>query len=227
MTIKTKIFQTIDTETCGLKPHNTVYDIGYTIHDKRGNIFAQRNWLVRDIITDADKMMGAFYAKKIFSYYIPALDSGKVKLADWSEIAAQMTADILTYGVDVIAAYNAGFDLAAIRATSQATGYTKAIVPHPVDRLCIWAAACQTLLNRPTYHRAAAAHGWISDAGNVRTTAEHTFRYLTGQPDFIESHTALDDALIETFILSQVFRQKKPIPYNDFSGTWQRAQKCA
>jgi len=201
--IKQKIFLTLDTETVGLPPKNFVYDVGYTIHNKAGEIFAARSFLVRDVITDPKKMMSAFYAKKIFSFYIPALDEGTMKLWD------------------------ANFDIRDMNSTN-ALLKGAPIIPRPVDRLCIWNFACNVLLNRPTYHAMADANGWRSRAGNVRTTAEHTYRYITGLTDFIESHTALHDAEIETDILTRCFAQKKTIPYNELPAMpWQIAQKVA
>ena len=225
--IKAKTFLTLDTETVGLPPLNLVYDLGYTIHNKAGVIVARRNWLIEDIITDGRAMMGAFYAKKIFSFYIPALDAQTVRLAKWVDVVEMLAADIIDYDVDVVTAYNARFDVGALRATALKM-QTGKILPRKVDLLCIWQFACETVLKSPSYHRAAAQHGWISEAQNVRTTAEHTYKYITGQPDFVEGHTALSDAEIETEILAHCFRQKKKIPYNNLSGIpWRVAQVAA
>ena len=62
MTISKNVFMVLDTETCDLS--GSVYDVGYTICDKHGTIYKTYNSLVREIFTDAQKMMGAFYAKK-------------------------------------------------------------------------------------------------------------------------------------------------------------------
>ena len=211
--MKAKTFLTLDTETVGLKPVNYVYDLAYTIHDRKGNIAAERSFLVRDIITDADKMMGAFYAKKIFNFYIPALDAGEIALHSWSDIVATIRSDISKHGVDVFNAYNARFDMGAIAATNGLLASGK-VLQKPVDILCLWTFACATLLNRPTYKNLARAQGWVSEAKNFRTTAEHTYRYISGDYDFIEGHTALSDARIETEIFAACMRQRKPIPYN-------------
>ena len=53
---------TIDTETVGLQ--GDVYDIGYCIHNKRGEIVLERNWLVEENFTNPKKMMDAFSAGK-------------------------------------------------------------------------------------------------------------------------------------------------------------------
>jgi len=223
--IKQKTILTLDTETVGLQPQNYVYDLAYTIHNKRGDIIIERSFLVRDIITDADKMMGAYFAKKIFSFYIPALDSGEAHLANWSDVAAQLADDVKNYKVDVIAAYNARFDIGAISATHSLLSSGK-VLDAKIDLLCIWHFTCRVLLNRPTYQRLAWQQNWVSDAKNIRTTAEHTYRYITGDYDFIESHTALDDARRETEILARCFAQKKSIPYNDFGVMPWRIPQC-
>jgi hypothetical protein len=60
----------------------------------------------------------------------------------------------------------------------------------------------------------------------VRTTAEKVYSYLSGNPDFIESHTALHDAQIETEILHRLLARKTPIPYNVLDHMpWRKAQK--
>ena len=79
-----KIILTLDTETADLS--GNVYDVGYIIHDKDGNIFASYNALVEEIFTDAKKMMGSFYAKKLFTHYAPMLDRSEISIISWSDI---------------------------------------------------------------------------------------------------------------------------------------------
>ena len=69
--IERKIILTLDTEACDLA--GNVYDVGYTIHNRKGEILTTYNALVAEIFTDASKMMGAFYAKKLFTHYAPCL----------------------------------------------------------------------------------------------------------------------------------------------------------
>ena len=104
MTISKNVIMVLDTETCDLS--GSVYDVGYTITNKKGDILATRNFLVREIFTDASRMMGAFYAKKMFSHYAPMLDDGLVKLTAWADIVEQIRADVSDYGINIISAYN-------------------------------------------------------------------------------------------------------------------------
>src|SRR5210317_708841 len=103
--ISAKSFMTIDTETVGLQGH--VYDIAWAIHNKKGEVILERNWLVRENFTNPKKMMGAFYAGKMFTHYADMLESGAVKMASWFDIIETLREDAATHGVNVIAAYNA------------------------------------------------------------------------------------------------------------------------
>jgi hypothetical protein len=68
-------------------------------------------------------------------------------------------------------------------------------------------------------------YSWVSEANNVRTTAEKAYAFLSGDVNFVESHTALHDAQIETIILKKLLQRKKTIPYNRLVGMpWRSAQ---
>ena len=207
---------TIDTETVGLGGH--VYDIAWCIHNKRGDIRIERNFLVEENFTDPKKMMGAFYAGKHFTHYARMLQDGEIRLTPWAEIVGTLRADMLTHGVDIIAAYNAGFDFRVLRQTHADLGGTGAIVQSPVDVLDIWQFACETKLSQKSYARIARSLGWVSPAGNIKTGAEFAYRYVSGDPEFIEDHTALSDARIEVAIMAECYRQKKSVPYGIING---------
>jgi len=220
--MKAKNFITVDTETVGLPPCNLVYDLGYTIATRK-TVLVRRSFLVKEIITDGDAMMGAFYAKKIFSHYIPALDTNEISLVSFADIANTMRKDVEEYNVSVLCAYNLNFDVSAIRATSAKLSHGK-IFSHPLDLLDLWTFASGAL-NTRLYHDLAREQGWISPAGNVRTTAEKAYAYLFGARDFVESHTALHDAEIETAILQKLLARKKRIPYGKpHYAPWKLAQ---
>ena len=69
----------------------------------------------------------------------------------------------------------------------------------------LWGLAAKILLNNASYKKSCLEHDNISASGlYFKTSAETTFQYLCNKYDFIESHTALDDAIIETYILSRI-----------------------
>lgn len=204
-----------DTETIGLQPKNHVYDFGYVIQDRAGNILFEQSHLVEEIITDAKKMMGAFYAGKIFSHYLPLVDAGMIDIRPFSYIKEEFLDVCSDNKVSVFSAYNLGFDMRALSSTNGALDSGKFLnyIPKLLD---IWQFSCEVLLNRPTYKNMAKKYKWVSEAGNIRTTAETAYRYISHQPDAVEAHTALCDARIEGEILKACFRQKKKIPYGIF-----------
>ena len=209
MTIQKKIILVLDTECCDLA--GNVYDVGYTIADRKGTILTRKNWLVEEVFTDPDKMMGAFYAKKLFSHYAPMLDAGTIGLAPWSKIVSEMQIDVDAFGVNVLAAYNLGFDRRVMRQTNERFGLGP-ILP-PMDQLDVWQFACETKLSQARYKEIARELGWVSAAGNIRTGAEYAYRFCSGDHGFIEDHTALSDAIIETKILADCYACKKSVPY--------------
>ena len=211
-----EIILVLDTETCDLT--GSVYDVGYTITNKKGDILTTYNALVREIFTDAKKMMGAFYAKKMFSHYAPMLDDQLVKMADWSEIVERIRSDVEEFNVTTVAAYNAGFDFRVMAATHKMLGNSDNVLLEKIKVLDIWQFACETKLSQKSYKKLAISRGWVSPAGNIKTGAEFCYRYTSNDHDFIEDHTALSDAIIETQILAACFAQKKRVPYGIING---------
>ena len=209
MTIAKKIIMVLDTEACDLA--GNVYDVGYTIADRKGVILTKKNFLVEEIFTDADKMMGAFYAKKLFTHYAPMLDRNTIALTPWASIVAEMQIDVDAFGVNVLAAYNLGFDRRVMRQTNNLLGLGP-IMPA-MEMLDIWQFACETKLSQQTYKDIARGNGWVSCKGNIRTGAEYAYRFCSGDHGFIEDHTALSDAIIETEIMAACYACKKSVPY--------------
>lgn len=72
----------------------------------------------------------------------------------------------------------------------------------------LWGLATKYLLDNQRYKKNCLENDMISESGLFfKTSAESTYRYLKQMFDFNESHTALDDAIIESFILSRIARK--------------------
>ena len=72
----------------------------------------------------------------------------------------------------------------------------------------LWGLATAHLLNNATYKKKCIENSMLTASGTFfKTSAESTYRYLTEKYDFDEAHTALDDATIETFILSKIAKR--------------------
>lgn len=74
----------------------------------------------------------------------------------------------------------------------------------------LWGLSCKYLLNNDDYKTQCINNKWTTASGKFfKTSAEMTYRYITNDSDFIESHTALEDAIIESEIFSEILRRTK------------------
>lgn len=72
----------------------------------------------------------------------------------------------------------------------------------------LWGLATTHLLNNVSYKKKCLENDMLTASGTYfKTSAEASYRYLKDKYDFDEAHTALEDAVIETFILSQVAKR--------------------
>jgi hypothetical protein len=220
MARKQETYLILDTETGGDFDAPVVYDLGYVIINRKGERLTEFQSCVKEIITNPNIMMRAFYAKKIFSHYLPNLSKGTMSISDWSDILWCLKTDIKQYNVKTICAYNAKFDFRAIKTTNELLNVGQ-FFDKPIRTLCLWESACTMLMNNRNYRETALALGWITPKGNIRTSAEMIFRYLQNDFTFSESHTALADAQIESIILEECFKTKKALPFNFSGKTWQ------
>ena len=208
-----KKFAIFDTETNGVN-NPYIYDIAWQIVDKKGNVYESENFAIRETITDPAIMCQAYYHKKVYTDYIEMLAGGMLELVNYNFAMAKFNRQIKEHNVKVISAYNLGFDLRALKATNMLINKIPAAnISKKLERLDIWQFACETFLNSRTFKKEAFRNAWISDKGNIQTGAEIAYKYLTGNPDFIEDHTALSDVEIERDILTKCFQYQKKIPY--------------
>lgn len=76
--------------------------------------------------------------------------------------------------------------------------------------LDIWGAACERLLNNANYKEYCLDNKLFNPSMQYfRTTAETSYQFLSKNFDFIESHTALDDARIESELLVKMLNQHR------------------
>ena len=199
-----KYFVTLDTETIGV--HSPlVYDLGYAIHDKKGNVLVARSFLVKETWENDKLMRTAYYSSKIGLYH-DKIKQGIIEVKSWLEILSVFHNDLHKYKIHVVAAYNLSFDMRAIQYTHKHYGYKGKILPYKVDLLCIWGMACETVCKQKMFQEFCDKYKLVSPAGNYKTNAEIVYRYLTNNIGFIEEHTGLSDVFIEIEILSRCIK---------------------
>ena len=202
----------LDVETAGSIGRPLVYDLGFAICDKTGFIYEKRSFVISEIFDDVKLMSTAYYASKLPIYY-KGLETGEFTKVTFAEARAEFLQLMETYNVNTICAYNLMFDMRALKNTTENLyGKGKRFLTSEykdVDLLCIWSYACEVLYTQKTFSKVAVEQGWLTEKGNMQTSAEIGWRYITGDYGFSEQHTGFEDVKIECQILAKCISQNK------------------
>lgn len=186
-----------DTETTSLeKPF--CYNVGYVICDiDSGDTLTAREFVVEQIWHNLPLFESAYYANKR-PIYVAAMRCRAVKMDKFGYICAQMRRDFKQYDVHAAYAFNSPFDEKVFNFNCD---WFKCI--NPFDEVPIFdiRGLVHNFLVDDEYKRFCEKFERFTENGHYSTTAETVFQYVTGDTDFEEAHTALNDAKIETEIL--------------------------
>lgn len=257
---KKKFYMTLDTETATLPFANEiagksakikqsiaiakplVYDIGWVITDRQGNIVDTKNYLVQETFFVPNVFNTAYYCNKR-PIYMELLEKGEIVPKTWNEIVKILIQDLEK--VDILCAYNSAFDFK--RAIPFTEKYIKNLYSADYNewekkqkQKCkeiakngkfeggnpnymkpflelrgkryptadLWGIACDRLININKYRNFCLENKYLTASVQYfKSSAETSFQYLLGQYDFIEDHTALSDALIESQILTRALKK--------------------
>lgn len=216
----------LDCETCNDVAQPLPYDVGYAIVDCDGQILVTRSFVVAEMFLDKELMQYAYFADKIPQYW-DEIKKGTRELKTFYNIRRQIKEDMKNYSVKKVGAYNMGFDKRAMN--NDARYITKSFLrwffPYGTEFFCIWNWACDTILNTDDYVNFAIENGWISDKGNIQTSAECAYRYLTKDVNFAECHTGLEDVLIEVAIMIACANSGMESDKKINSACWRKVQR--
>ena len=190
----------LDTETLGVFDPS-VYDLGYLIYDSADGIIKTRDYITSEIFDDERKMRTAYYAEKLPIYH-KRLADGYCKKIKWAYALRMLKRDINKYKVDGIYAYNSRFDTRAIAKTCEKLGIKSNPTADGIKD--IWKGLTDPhITSTKEYKEFCRRNGFMTKHKKPRpqAKAETVFRYLTGQTDYTEEHTALEDSKIELAIL--------------------------
>lgn len=208
-----------DTETTNGLGDPIVYDLGFAIIDKKGNVYETHSLIIREVFYGMkDLMQSAYYANKIPKYK-EQIANGERKVVSLFEARKIFSEVCEKYNVKVAIAHNARFDY---RSTSKTQRYlTKSkyrfFLPYGIELWDTMRMANDTICKQVTYKRWCLRNGYMTKNNQVRKTAEILYRYISGQNDFVESHTGLEDVLIEKEIFVHCLRQHKPMRKSCFA----------
>ena len=208
-----KYLMVLDVETTnnnmekGAKNDGLVYDIGFVVCDKQGNIYCKRSYVVQEIFDWTELMSTAYYYKKLPKYYERLANNQMYKNSIW-HIRKVIKEIMQIFNITEVYAYNANFDYTTLNNTVRylSGSACRWFFPYGTQICDIWNIACQVLGTQKTFQ-------WenIRNANNnLITNAERMFGYCE-QIDFEEEHTGLADAVVESQILARCFKSHKSI----------------
>lgn len=227
MARRKEMYLVIDTETANSIEQPLPYDIGYAVCDRFGHIVLEKSFVVAEIFLDHKEMMkSAYFAEKI-PHYWEDIKNGTREIKSIFNIRKQIKEDMKKYRIKKVGAYNMAFDK---RALNNVIRYcSKSLIrwffPFGTEFFCIWSMACQVLLNSTSYIKFALQNGLESEAGNIQTSAEACYKFLTNSVDFTEEHTGLEDVRIEIDIMAKCFSTHKKMDKNINTSCWRLPQR--
>lgn len=188
----------IDTETTNDIECPLVYDVGFEVFDLMGHTFASESFVNADIFCDGALMESAYFAEKIPAYW-DDIRNGKRRLAKWSTIKSAIRKTCEAFDVKVACAHNAMFDNRALNTTQRliTTSKYRYFLPYGVEWWDTLKMARAILKNDDAYGEFCYVNDYLTSRGVRRYTAEIIYRFLSGEADFTESHTGLEDVRIE------------------------------
>lgn len=207
----------VDTETANTNGDNMqdplVYDIGGAIVDKKGVVYETFSFIIYDVFYNMRSLMkSAYYADKIPAYQTQ-IDNKERKVVTFFTAKKHIKNICEKWNVKSIIAHNMCFDY---KATNQTQRYlTKSkyryFFPYGIELWDTQKMAHDTICKQKGYIEWCKENGYMTKHKKPRPQekAEVIYRYITGDDDFIESHTGLEDVLIEKEIFAHCIRQHK------------------
>jgi DNA polymerase III epsilon subunit-like protein len=140
-------------------------------------------------------------------HIMETLEIDEPELAE--EIRRKMFEVMEKYGIKEVVAHNAHFDYTVLNNIVKYLSGSRVRNWFPFGMVEWWDSlnmAKSVMLKMPTYEKFC-----IEELGlpKANAKAETLYRFIIKDPDFIESHTALEDVLIESQIVAYCYRQHK------------------
>lgn len=209
-------YMVIDTETANTMDDPMMYDLGGAIIDKQGHVYESFSFVIYEVFC-ADRQLfdTAYYADKRPIYETQIAD-GQRKIVNIFTARNHLHTLCEKWNVKAIIAHNARFDYRSTNTTLRYITKSKSryFLPYGIPMWDTLKMAQDTICKQKTYIKWCKDNGFTMKNGRPRATAEILYRYITMDLDFIESHTGLEDVLIEKDIFCKCMTQHKKMRKN-------------
>ena len=202
----------IDTETTNSLDDPVVYDVGFQVFDLEGNTYESCSMINTEVFNDPNLMSTAYYAEKIPRYMEQVL-TGKSVMIPWKSIKTVVKDSIIRNDCRIVCAHNARFDCKSLNLTQRyiTTSKWRYFLPYGVEWWDTLRMAREVLKQDDNYRQFCLDNGYVTSRNASKYTAEVIYRYISGENEFIESHTGLEDVKIEKEIFLYCLKQNPEI----------------
>jgi len=202
----------IDTETTNSLDDPVVYDVGFQVFDLEGNTYESCSMINTEVFNDPNLMSTAYYAEKIPRYMEQVL-TGKSVMIPWKSIKTVVKDSIIRNDCRIVCAHNARFDCKSLNLTQRyiTTSKWRYFLPYGVEWWDTLRMAREVLKQDNNYRQFCLDNGYVTSRNASKYTAEVIYRYISGENEFIESHTGLEDVKIEKEIFLYCLKQNPEI----------------
>lgn len=210
-----KNFAIGDTETLNgaISPYCFTYHVAFVATNRRKKILDKINILILEYL-QLDK--SEFYGKYKKEYYRQLLkDENVIICYTEAEAMEVLKAWFKKWNISTICAHNSGFD------------FEKTFLKYLVgdfNFIDTQFAFFDTIGQYKKFRQFCAENGYVTKNKNCRMTAEICYRFITGDNEFVEEHTALSDSEIETQILFAVWDTHRKFTRNAHKGNFLNLQ---
>lgn len=199
----TNRFIVIDTETTNSIDDPLCYDVGWAVIDAEGQVYESYSFVVADIFLDKDLMGYAYFSDKIPQYW-EDIKKGRRELKTFFNIKKVFWDCCRRNDIKIVMAHNARFDYRSLNLTQRFLTSSKYryFFPYGVEIWDTLKMSRAILKNNEDYDTFCYDNNYLTKRLCKRYTAEIIYRFITGNNDFVESHTGLEDVLIEKEIFT-------------------------
>jgi hypothetical protein len=200
--MKNKHILVIDTETIDLKKP-FIYDIGLLVaklnDEGQYETIVQNSFIIKQVYQNKELFATAYYGNKRPKYV--GLLKGKHSIQKYYGHTLQYIAKIIKdYNIKNVYAYNANFDKKAFE--FMRLFYKQKDIFKNIWWNDIQAISNHFIHNENDYQKFCVENGYLTEKGNLKGSAEITYRFIKNDNEFIEDHMGLSDSLIELEILN-------------------------
>lgn len=194
----------LDTETTNSLDDPICYDVGFAVVDRNGSVYETHSFVVAEVFLNEELMESAYFIDKVPQYW-EDIKKGTRKLAKFNTIRKVLAETMKKHNTQIVIAHNARFDY---RSTAKTQRYlTKSkyryFLPYGTEIWDTLKMAREVLKNDVDYDNFCYNNNYVTKRGCKRYTAEILYRFFTGDNDFVESHTGLEDVSIEKVIFAE------------------------